>query len=266
MGIGLIRAVNGERGHSEIQRKEKKRRKPDDDPRPAGTEQRLRKDDEKSQEDGSEEVNTDVRNPQRDPQDMRQAPPDRGVSWRQIREKETDRQHGQSQGTASGRGFEGPAESDEEGDRKKHKRGELPTRDDEIAPALKRSGALSLNSELQSAAAAFDVESVGTMGFQIRPEYSSRSAGVLMDVSPLQGQDDVPGLETGALGRRVRDDGLNDAAPFFDLCGIAELQRPKDTAVCLKEKITQEESGDNKQPQWNLVRSFQCLNPDSLAA
>lgn len=104
------------------------------------------------------------------------------------------------------------------------------------------------------------------MGFQIRPEYSSCSAGVLLDVSPLQVQDEVPRLETGALSRRVRDDGLNDAAPFFDLSGVAELQTPKNTAVCLKEKIAQEESGDNKQPQWNLVRSFQCLNPDSLAA
>lgn len=67
---------------------------------------------------------------------MRQIPPDRGVSRGQVREEETDRQHGQSQGTASSRGFEGSAESDEEGDGKKDERGKLPTRDDEISVAL----------------------------------------------------------------------------------------------------------------------------------
>lgn len=103
------------------------------------------------------------------------------------------------------------------------------------------------------------------MGFQIRSEYSSCSAGVVLDVPPLNGQDEVAGHETGALSRRVRDDGLNDAASLFHLCGVAELQAPEDAAVCLKEKIAQKESGDNKQPPWNPMRSFQCLNPDSLA-
>lgn len=99
------------------------------------------------------------------------------------------------------------------------------------------------------------------MDFQIRLEYSSRSSGVLLDVSPLQSQDEVPRQETGALSRRVRDDRLDDTASRFRLYGVTELQMPKDTAVCLKEEIAQEESGDNKQPQWNFVRSFQCLNP-----
>jgi hypothetical protein len=46
---------------------------------------------------------------------------------------------------------------------------------------------------------------------------------------------------------------LNDAASLFRLCGIAELQAPEDAAVRLKEKIAQEEGGDNKQPPWNPV-------------
>ena len=39
-----------------------------------------------------------------------------------------------------------------------------------------------------------------------------------------------------------------------------------DVQLIVIEEIAQEESGDDKQPPWDLVRSLQCLNPDSLAA
>jgi len=72
--------------------------------------------------------------------------------------------------------------------------------------------ALRLEGELQPAAAAFDVEPVGPAGLQIQTEYSSRYIRVFVDIPPLHGQDEVPRLKAGALGRRARSDGSNEAA------------------------------------------------------
>jgi hypothetical protein len=203
--------------------------------------------------------------PQQDAHGARQAPPDRRVSGRHIREIEADRQHGQGQGAPSRREVKGPAEGDEQRDREKDERGGLPADVTDLPPALERFDAFRPDHELKPPAFPFDLESVRPVDLKVRLEDLSPTTGVLPYVPALQGQDDVARPEPGALGRRARGDPIDDAPPFFRPRRVAEGYAPQNAAVGLKGESAQEQGGDDEHPQRYPAGILQLHDPTLCA-